>query len=191
MGCDLSKRTITVRRLKGSTDSVHYLERDERGAGELWRAKGSKSTYVFVNERGHPWAHGHCPNDRAGWRGRQAAIPGPRSHAAPFDRIRVGWKGNGYQTPPALPRACQHNQYGALHRDEPGAVQRHLALILFVCRGCVFQMKAHNASITSLVPARTVGEGHAARSNIPSAGWHRRGSRTSSVIPPLGTRSPR
>ena len=26
---DLAKRTITVRRLKGSTDSVHYLERDE------------------------------------------------------------------------------------------------------------------------------------------------------------------
>src|SRR5580700_1846666 len=26
---DLSKRTIIVRRLKGSTDSVHYLERDE------------------------------------------------------------------------------------------------------------------------------------------------------------------
>ena len=26
---DLRKRTIIVRRLKGSTDSVHYLERDE------------------------------------------------------------------------------------------------------------------------------------------------------------------
>jgi type 1 fimbriae regulatory protein FimB len=26
---DLPKRTIIVRRLKGSTDSVHYLERDE------------------------------------------------------------------------------------------------------------------------------------------------------------------
>jgi hypothetical protein len=26
---DLPKRTIAVRRLKGSTDSVHYLERDE------------------------------------------------------------------------------------------------------------------------------------------------------------------
>jgi integrase len=29
---DLSKRTISVRRLKGSTDSVHFLERDERMA---------------------------------------------------------------------------------------------------------------------------------------------------------------
>jgi site-specific recombinase XerD len=56
---DLKKRTIIVRRLKGSTDSSHYLERDEhRALGELWRtcaAKGIKAGYVFVNERGHPF----------------------------------------------------------------------------------------------------------------------------------------
>jgi site-specific recombinase XerD len=56
---DLGKRTIVIRRLKGSTDSSHYLERDEhRALGELWRAyaaKGVKPSYVFVNERGHPF----------------------------------------------------------------------------------------------------------------------------------------
>jgi site-specific recombinase XerD len=56
---DLSKCTIIVRRLKGSTDSSHYLERDEHKAlGDLWRAnakKGIKSDYVFVNERGQPF----------------------------------------------------------------------------------------------------------------------------------------
>jgi type 1 fimbriae regulatory protein FimB/type 1 fimbriae regulatory protein FimE len=56
---DLAKRTIIVRRLKGSTDSSHYLERDEHKAlGELWRAnakQGCKSDYVFVNERGQPF----------------------------------------------------------------------------------------------------------------------------------------
>jgi type 1 fimbriae regulatory protein FimB len=55
---DLTKRTIIVRRLKGSTDSVHYLERDERKAlGALWRdqAKTGKSDYVFRNERGQPF----------------------------------------------------------------------------------------------------------------------------------------
>ena len=55
---DLGERTIVVRRLKGSTDSSHYLERDEHKAlGELWRAaaKGARSSYVFVNERGHPF----------------------------------------------------------------------------------------------------------------------------------------
>jgi type 1 fimbriae regulatory protein FimB/type 1 fimbriae regulatory protein FimE len=56
---DLPKRTIIVRRLKGSTDSSHYLERDEHKAlGDLRRAyaaKDIKSDYVFVNERGEPF----------------------------------------------------------------------------------------------------------------------------------------
>jgi site-specific recombinase XerD len=55
---DLTKRTIIVRRLKGSVDSTHYLERDEHKAlGALWReqAKNGKSQYVFLNERGSPF----------------------------------------------------------------------------------------------------------------------------------------
>jgi site-specific recombinase XerD len=56
---DLPKRTITVRRLKGSTDSTHYLERDEiNGLRLLQRqqtADGIRSAYVFVNERGQPF----------------------------------------------------------------------------------------------------------------------------------------
>ena len=56
---DLTKRTITVRRLKRSTDSVHYLERDEINGLKLPQrqqvAKGVKGAYVFVNERGQPF----------------------------------------------------------------------------------------------------------------------------------------
>jgi len=56
---DLRKRTIIVRRLKGSTDSVHYLERDEvNGLKVLQRqqqAKRRKGAYVFINERGQPF----------------------------------------------------------------------------------------------------------------------------------------
>jgi site-specific recombinase XerD len=56
---DLPKRTIIVRRLKGSTDSVHYLERDEvNGLKLLHRqqeADGIKAAYVFINERGQPF----------------------------------------------------------------------------------------------------------------------------------------
>ena len=51
---DLAKRTIIVRRLKGSTDSSHYLERDEL-AGLKRLQRESKSAYVFVNERGQPF----------------------------------------------------------------------------------------------------------------------------------------
>jgi site-specific recombinase XerD len=56
---DLGKRTIIVRRLKGSTDSSHYLERDELAGLKALRRdyakRGIKSGYVFVNERGQPF----------------------------------------------------------------------------------------------------------------------------------------
>ena len=56
---DLPKRTIIVRRLKGSTDSAHYLERDEVNALKLLQrqqaAKGIEGAYVSVNERGQPF----------------------------------------------------------------------------------------------------------------------------------------
>jgi site-specific recombinase XerD len=56
---DLRKRTIIVRRLKGSTDSVHYLERDEINGLKLLQrqqqANGTKGAYVFINERGQPF----------------------------------------------------------------------------------------------------------------------------------------
>jgi type 1 fimbriae regulatory protein FimB/type 1 fimbriae regulatory protein FimE len=48
---DLAKRNIQIRRLKGSVDSLHYLERDElAGLKRLPRI----GAYVFVNERGDP-----------------------------------------------------------------------------------------------------------------------------------------
>ena len=52
---DLPKRTVTIRRLKGSTDSVHYLERDELAGLKRLQRESTKSAYVFVNERGQPF----------------------------------------------------------------------------------------------------------------------------------------
>jgi type 1 fimbriae regulatory protein FimB/type 1 fimbriae regulatory protein FimE len=53
---DFAKRTILVRRLKGSHDSTHFLERDElTGLKRLQREQEPKSAYVFVNERGQPF----------------------------------------------------------------------------------------------------------------------------------------
>src|SRR6202021_344858 len=56
---DLPKRTIIVRRLKGCTDSVHYLERDEVNGLKLLhrqqQSNGIKAAYVFINERGQPF----------------------------------------------------------------------------------------------------------------------------------------
>jgi type 1 fimbriae regulatory protein FimB/type 1 fimbriae regulatory protein FimE len=52
---DPPKRTITIRRLKGSTDSVHYLERDELAGLKRLQRESTKSAYVFANERGQPF----------------------------------------------------------------------------------------------------------------------------------------
>jgi len=55
----LPKRTIIIRRLKGSDDSTHYLERDElAGLKTLQRLQatmGATSQYLFLNERGQPF----------------------------------------------------------------------------------------------------------------------------------------
>jgi type 1 fimbriae regulatory protein FimB len=48
--------TINQLEMLGSTDSVHYLERDElAGLKRLQREQGAKSGYVFQNERGQPF----------------------------------------------------------------------------------------------------------------------------------------
>jgi integrase len=65
---DLPKRTITVRRLKGSTDSVHYLERDElAGLKRLQREQDPKSAYVFITERGQPFGRMGIGRMIEGW----------------------------------------------------------------------------------------------------------------------------
>ena len=68
---DLTARTIVIRRLRGSRDSTHYLERDE-----LWglRRLPRSSGYVFVNERGDPFKREGIARmiQRAG---KQAGIP--------------------------------------------------------------------------------------------------------------------
>ena len=126
---DLPKRTMIVRRLKGSIDSVHYLERDEvNGLRLLQRqqqAGGIKGAYVFINERGQPFARMGIGRmiERAG---DAAGLP---SHAAAFNRIRTGGQGNGHTTAPALPRTCLDHEYRAIHSDVAGAVQEYLALI--------------------------------------------------------------
>ncbi len=75
---DLGKRTIIVRRLKGSIDSSHYLERDElTGLKCLKReqeADVNSKSYVFVNERGLR-SYGNCTYNRAGGRSRWNVFP--------------------------------------------------------------------------------------------------------------------
>ena len=131
---DLPKRTIIVRRLKGSTDSVHYLERDEVNGLKLLQrqqqADGIKGAYVFINERGQPFGRMGIGRmiERAG---EAAGLPFPvHVHVlAPFHGIRAGGARHGYAPASALPRACLDHEHRPLHRDVAGAVQGYLALI--------------------------------------------------------------
>src|SRR6478672_7855006 len=96
---DLPTRTIMVRRLKGSTNSVHYLERDELNGLKLLRRQqakdGTGSAYVFVNERNQPF--GRMGIGRMIERAGEAA-------GLPF-RPDILWQPVEWtQTAPALPR---------------------------------------------------------------------------------------
>lgn len=72
---DLKTGTIIVRRLKGSHDSTHYLERDEL-AGLKRLARTATSRHIFVTERGTPFTRAGIARmiERAG---EAAGLPFP------------------------------------------------------------------------------------------------------------------
>ena len=128
---DLPKRTIIVRRLKGSTDSVHYLERDEVNGLKLLRrqqqANGIKGAYVFINEGGQPFGASMSIGRMIERAGEAAGLPFP-VHVHML-RHSTGYApaARGMDT-----RRLQHFLgHGTLYGDVPGAFQRHLALISF------------------------------------------------------------
>src|SRR6516165_9202360 len=80
---DLAARTINIRRLKGSRDSTHYLERDELAGLRRLQRSGA---YVFVNERGDPFKREGIARmiQRAGTAAKLPfpSLPCPRPHAS-------------------------------------------------------------------------------------------------------------
>ena len=107
---DLPKRTIIMRRLKGSTDSVHYLERDEvAGLKRLQRAPTGRRHQegpLFANECGEPFGRMGIGRmiERAG---EAAGLPFPvHVHMLRHSTGYALGAGNGYTAAPALPGAC-------------------------------------------------------------------------------------
>ena len=130
---DLPKRTIIVRRLKGSTDSVHYLERDEVNGLKLLQrqqqADGIKAAYVFINERGQPFGRMGIGRmiERAG---EAAGLPFPvhvhmLRHSTGYALAARGMDTRRLQH---FLGPCLDHEYRALHCDVAGAVQGYLAL---------------------------------------------------------------
>lgn len=120
---NLAKRTIQVRRLNGSDDSTHYLERDEvAGLKRLQREQEPKFAYVFVNERAQPFGRMGIGRmiERAG---EGAALPFP-IHAHML-RHSTGY---GHAATATFFEPCQHHKHRALHRNVTGAFQGYLAV---------------------------------------------------------------
>ena len=63
---DFKAGTLHVRRLKGSKDSTHYLERDESRPLKALH-KSSESPYVFTTERGGPMSAAGFRKQLARW----------------------------------------------------------------------------------------------------------------------------
>ena len=74
---DWRKGTIQIRRLKGSIDGVHYMERDEaNGLKRLQREQDPKSRYIFTSERGQAFTR-FAINKMIATAGRNAKISFP------------------------------------------------------------------------------------------------------------------
>ncbi len=74
---DWRRGTIQIRRLKGSVDGVHYLERDEaNGLKRIQREQNPKSRYIFTSERGQPFSR-FAINKMIETAGRKAKIRFP------------------------------------------------------------------------------------------------------------------
>lgn len=74
---DWRKGTIQIRRLKGSIDGVHYMERDEAtGLKRLQREQDPKSRYVFTSERGQAFTR-FAVNKMIATAGKKAGIGWP------------------------------------------------------------------------------------------------------------------
>ena len=82
----------------------------------------SSDAYVFVNERGQPFAGWASLASLSGLAKRQTFRFRFSAHAPPCLRLRTGEQGDGYAEASALPRPCLNHKHCSLFRDEPGAV---------------------------------------------------------------------
>ena len=74
---DWRKGTIQIRRLKGSIDGAHYLERDEAtGLKRLQREQEPKRPHIFTSERGEAFSR-FAINKMIETAGRKAKITWP------------------------------------------------------------------------------------------------------------------
>ena len=126
---DWRKGTIAIRRLKGSIDGTHYLERDEAiGLKRLQREQEPKRPHIFTSERGEAFSR-FAINKMIATAGQNAKITWP-VHPHCLRHTTGTMQANGGMDAWRLTQADgprldrQHHQ---IRQDEPGAVEGCLA----------------------------------------------------------------
>ena len=115
---DLSKSTITVRRLKGSHDSTHYLERDEiKGIKALRRSQatpGDTCSSTSAVSRSAAWASPARLSGLAKPLGCRSRCMSTCCGTRPAKRWQaVDWIRDGSNTTSAMPRITNTVKYTA------------------------------------------------------------------------------
>lgn len=89
---DFTSATLHVRRVKNGKPATHPIRGDEMRALRRLQREASGSVFVFVNERGTPFAPSGF-NWLVKRTGQKAGLPfsGSRPHATAFLRLQVSW----------------------------------------------------------------------------------------------------
>ena len=124
-------KTFHVRRLKGSNDSTHTLDRDE----VLGTAQAEGCQHIAASLRLRAWwaaiTRHDCAHRGACSGGRQARVPRSPAYAAPRYRLRPGQRGDGHKADTGLPWSRLDLEHGALYEVGAGSIG-----------GCAGEMKA-------------------------------------------------
>ena len=126
---DWRKGTIAIRRLKGSIDGTHYLERDEAiGLKRLQREQEPKRPHIFTSERGEAFiAVCHQQDDRHRRPERQDHLAGASALPPAYHRHDAGQWRHGRLAIVEADGPCLDRQHHQIRQDEPGAVEGRLA----------------------------------------------------------------
>ena len=88
---DFASATLHVRRAKNGKPATHPIRSDELRALRKLQREASKSSFVFVSERGGPFTTEFVQLDRqAGRTESRLGVPSARSHAPSRLRLRAG-----------------------------------------------------------------------------------------------------
>ena len=153
---DWRKGTIAIRRLKGSIDGTHYLERDEAiGLKRLQREQEPKRPHIFTSERGEAFSR-FAINKMIGTAGQNAKITWP-VHPHCLRHTTGTMQANGGMDAWRLSKLMGHASIANTTkyvRMSPGAVEGCLARKTLITAGKPVGFRINHDAKLSILPIR-------------------------------------